>query len=188
MNGFRDKVNKAIETQKFYVAKNNLTKLIENALEKSLRNDKHEVVNFPTNPENYISFCELTELTLYPQRKLWHTFVLQGEADLLENLHDPEKGELPFWKIRKCIKKNLSSDENSASVQAEVKTLDDVDIVFLRIVTAEDEKKLLSSKPTLIVYFPGEPYFYSDHPTPNERHCQVIFDKRIFESKMVTDQ
>ena len=44
-------------------------------------------MHFPTNPENYLSFCDLTEVVLHPERKMWHTFVMQDQTDVLENLH-----------------------------------------------------------------------------------------------------
>ena len=52
--------------------------------------------------------------------------------------------------------------------------------VFLRIATTpkiknikKAERNLLTVKPTFLVYFPGEQYFYADSSVPNENHCQV---------------
>ena len=54
--------------------------------------------------------------------------------------------------------------------------------VFLRIATIpkiknikKAERNLLTIKPTFLVYFPGEQYFYADSSVPNENHCQVSF-------------
>ena len=57
------------------------------ALQKRIKDEKYEIVHFPTNPENYLSFCDLTEVVLHPERKMWHTFVMQDQTDVLENLH-----------------------------------------------------------------------------------------------------
>lgn len=161
------------------MAKTNLLNLIEAALNKKLRNTKHEIVNFPTNPENYVSFCDLTELTLYPDRKLWHTFKLDDESGALETLHDEE---LPVWEIRKKLKKILKQQEDVlSSVQADVQSFDKGEMMFFRMVSTpilkskeSSEAKLITAHPTYLVYFPGEPYFYAASETPNEAHCKAL--------------
>jgi hypothetical protein len=98
----------------------------------------------------------------------------------LEALHGAE-GELPLFKMRKQIKKRLCSDDSHmASVQMEVQSLTDTDMVFFRIATikktkneAKDERRMLDVRPTYLVYFPGEPYFFTESPHPNPDHCQV---------------
>ena len=103
------------------------------------------------------------------------------------------QGKLPLWKIRKSLKKKLSA-EKLVSVQMDIKTNETgTQMVFLRIATTptlknieKAEKNLLIAKPTFLVYFPGEQYFYADSSVPNENHCQVRFfqdfEKQIMES------
>ena len=165
---------------KVVTARNRILKLIASALDKRLRNPKGLLVkSLPSCPENYISFCHLAEISAHPQRKTWHTFVLQDQSeDGLDALHGPN-GSLPLFKIRKRVKKQLS-DQYSTSVQMEHKTSSTTEMVFLRIATtkktkveANDLKRLLTAKPTYLVYFPGEHYFYADSLKPNPEHCQV---------------
>ena len=89
------------------------------------------------------------------------------------------EGSLPLWKIRKLLKKKLNEDK-LASVQMDVNNEAGIPTVFLRIVTTpkiknikKAERNLLTVKPTFLVYFPGEQYFYADSSVPNENHCQV---------------
>ena len=51
--------------------------------------------------------------------KLWHTFVLQDQLDVLERLHGPNG--LPLLKIRKSLKKKLENEKQLASVQMEIR-------------------------------------------------------------------
>ena len=55
----------------------------------------------------------------HPASKLWHTFVLQDQMDVLERLHGPNG--LPLLKIRKSLKKKLENEKQLASVQMEIK-------------------------------------------------------------------
>lgn len=170
------------EQDKIRIATEDTLKLIALALQKRIRDEKHEVVQFPTNPENYLSFCDLTEVASYPERKQWHTFVMQDQTDVLGNLHGPQ-GKLPLWKIRKSLKKKLSA-EKLVSVQMDIKANETgTQMVFLRIATTptlknieKAEKNLLIAKPTFLVYFPGEQYFYADSSVPNENHCQALVE------------
>ena len=162
------------------IARQKILKLIEDAIEKRLRDAQGLTIHFPTQPENYLSFCDLVEVSLHPERKIWHTFILQDDDNVLETLHIPNSGPLPLWKIRKSIKKQLS-ESLMASVQMELQTTNEFEKIFLRIASTEPSekrptlagKRLLSTKPTYLVYFPGEPYFYADSASPTPSHCQV---------------
>ena len=156
-----------------------ILELIQSALKKNLRNDKGELISFPTDPENYLSFMDLTEISQHSENKIWHTFVIQDSNDALDSLHDPENGTLPLIKIRKSVKKILAK-EFLTSVQMEATALPEIEMVFLRIATtkrskneAKDKQKLLKAAPTYLVYFAGENYFYSATPNPEAIHCEV---------------
>ena len=160
------------------LAKDLILKTIDSALKRQLRNSNHELVDLPTNPENYISYCDLIEVSTYSSRIKWFTFVLEDKEAALSKLHG-ENGALPLWKLRKSLKKKLGK-ELLASVQTEVKFKHGVEMMFIRIAStkilknAERTKvKLLTAKPTFLVYFPGEPYFYADKASPDESHCTV---------------
>jgi len=178
------KLDMTLTKDKVEIAITDILRLIELALQKKIRDEKGEIVQFPTNPENYLSFCDLQEVVSHPASKLWHTFVLQDQMDVLERLHGPNG--LPLLKIRKSLKKKLENEKQLASVQMEIRmSQTGMRIVFLRIATANKpkkiskenaEKKLLSAKATYLVYFPGEHYFYADSSVPNEIHCQALID------------
>ena len=76
--------------------------MISLALEKRLRNSNGELVSLPTDPENYLSFCELVEVSANPHAKCWFTFVLQDLSEE-EKFHMAE-GDVPLIKMRKLIK------------------------------------------------------------------------------------
>lgn len=178
------KLDMTLKKDKVDIAIDDILRLIELALQKKIRDEKGEIVQFPTNPENYLSFCDLQEVVSHPTCKLWHTFVLQDQMDALERLHG--SNGLPVLKIRKSLKKKLARDKQLASVQMEIKmSQTGLQIVFLRIATTNvpkkissenAEKKLLSAKATYLVYFPGEHYFYADSSVPNESHCQALVE------------
>ena len=107
--------------------------LINLALKKNLRNDKGEIIALPTDPENYLSFFDLTEISKHSEQKTWYTFVMQDSNNTLDSLHDPENGTLPLWKIRKSLKKALNEDFLT-SVQMEATALPDIEMIFLRII------------------------------------------------------
>ena len=194
IEAFEDKLSETDDCDKVKIAKEDTLKLIELALQKRIRDNMGEIVQFPTSPENYLSFCDLLEVVSHPERKLWHTFILQDQKDVLEKLHGPE-GSLPLWKIRKSLKKRLNNQDKLASVQMEIKVTEtNFQIVFLRIATTattkimqNGEKKLLCAKPTFLVYFPGEQYFYADSSVPNEQHCQVITLEHIVHIPICSD-
>lgn len=54
-------------------------------------------------------------------------------------------------------------------------------MVMFRITTTNktkkkenDQARLLKAKPTFLVYFPGEPYFYANSNAPKEDHCEAL--------------
>ena len=153
--------------------------MIRKALRKNLRNDKGEIIALPTEPIEYLSFFDLTEVSQHSEHKTWHTFVMQDSHNTLNSLHS-ENGQLPLFKIRKSLKKALS-EEFATSVQMEAKALDDIEMVFLRIATTnrtkneeKDKAKLLKTVPTYLVYFAGENYFYASKPNPDPTHCEAL--------------
>jgi len=181
IEALQNKVEQSHDSDKVRIASEDTLRLIGLALQKRIKDEKYEIVHFPTNPENYLSFCDLTEVVLHPERKMWHTFVMQDQTDVLENLHGPE-GSLPLWKIRKSLKKKLNEDK-LASVQMDLNNETGIPTVFLRIATTpkiknikKAERNLLTVKPTFLVYFPGEQYFYADSSVPNENHCQALVE------------
>ena len=154
--------------------------MISLALEKRLRNSNGELVSLPTDPENYLSFCELVEVSANPHTKCWFTFVLQDLSEE-ENFHMAE-GDVPLIKMRKLIKNKLSK-EYLTSVQMEIRALENIEMVMFRIMTTfktkkteNDETRLLKGKPTFLAYFPGEPYFYANSATPKAEHCNALME------------
>ena len=154
--------------------------MISLALEKRLWNANGELVSLPTDPENYLSFCELVEVSANPHTKCWFTFVLQDLSEE-ENFHSPD-GDVPLIKMRKLIKNNLSK-EYVTSVQMEIRALENIEMVMFRIATTKitkkkenDEARLLKAKPTFLAYFPGEPYFYADSAKPNAERCNALME------------
>lgn len=133
----------------------------------------------PTNVENYVSFCDLTWTLRHSDRHQWHTFQLTDFPGPL--IHELD-GSVPLLKLRKLVKKKLADDKQTlASVQMDIKGLEDVDMVLLRIVSCKktkdgtrDEKKMLVKKATFIVYFAGEPYFYANSQSPDLEHCEIF--------------
>ena len=87
IEALQDKVEQSHDSDKVRIASEDTLRLIGLALQKRIKDEKYEIVHFPTNPENYLSFCDLTEVVLHPERKMWHTFVMQDQTDVLENLH-----------------------------------------------------------------------------------------------------
>lgn len=152
------------------IAKHYILTIIGLAITKKLRNSHGDRVHFPSNPENYLSFCQLFEVCIHPERKVWHTFVLDN-PEIVEDL----------LQLRKKIKAVLANNQLSASVQMEVKEMQDAEMIYLRISSANSAEKLLSAKPTFIAFVPGENYFYADHVSPSEDHCHVrIYFKGSF--------
>ena len=154
--------------------------MISLALEKRLWNSNGELVSLPTDPENYLSFCELVEVSANPHIKCWFTFVLKDLSEE-ENFHSPD-GDVPLIKMRKLIKNNLSK-EYVTSVQMEIRALENIEMVMFRIATTKktkkkenDEARLLKAKPTFLAYFPGEPYFYADSAKPNAERCDALME------------
>ena len=159
-------------------ARTEILKLIELALKKQLRNSKGDCISLPTNPENYLSYCETVEVSAHPEQKTWFTFVL-NDLNEDDDFHNSE-GEVPLIDIRKLIKKNLS-ENRVPSVQMEIRVLKDIEMVMFRIATTsktknkeKDQARLLTAKPTFLVYFPGEPYFYANSVNPKEEHCVAL--------------
>ena len=87
IEALQHKVEQSHDSDKVRIASEDTLRLIGLALQKRIKDEKYEIVHFPTNPENYLSFCDLTEVVLHPERKMWHTFVMQDQTDVLENLH-----------------------------------------------------------------------------------------------------
>ena len=96
IEALQNKVEQSHDSDKVRIASEDTLRLIGLALQKRIKDEKYEIVHFPTNPENYLSFCDLTEVVLHPERKMWHTFVMQDQTDVLENLHGTIESVLKF--------------------------------------------------------------------------------------------
>ena len=96
IEALQHKVEQSHDSDKVRIASEDTLRLIGLALQKRIKDEKYEIVHFPTNPENYLSFCDLTEVVLHPERKMWHTFVMQDQTDVLENLHGMIESVLKF--------------------------------------------------------------------------------------------
>ena len=58
------KLDMTLTKDKVEIAISDILRLIELALQKKIRDEKGEIVQFPTNPENYLSFCDLQGVNL----------------------------------------------------------------------------------------------------------------------------
>ena len=174
----KEDVGDSVSHQMFLQVRSKLVSLIQLALDKKLKNSNGDTLSLPTDPENYLSYCELVEVAANSDTKNWFTFVLQN-LNKDENFHTAE-GEVPLINIRKLVKKRLSKNHET-SVQMEIKALEDIELVMLRIATTnktknkeKDRFRLLTAKPTFLAYFPREDYFYANSANPNEEHCEAL--------------
>ena len=64
IEGLEHKLDVTLKEDKLEIAIGDMLRLIELALKKKIRDEKGEIVQFPTNPENYLSFCDLQGVQL----------------------------------------------------------------------------------------------------------------------------
>ena len=131
---------------------------IQELVEPRNKDDTVEM-NMPTKLSAYISYVELLVVTVRSQSKQWCVYLLRdnpteaGQGDLCEQ----------GYTIRAKIKSRLKAMSFLPDVQVEAKE----DRIWLRIALVKltknrdkDRSKLEVARPSYLVYFPGEPYFY----------------------------
>jgi len=118
-------------------------------------------LGLPNKVQHYMAYTDLVVARVKDNTRQWAVYLLtdyphrEGTTNLID-----EEG----WILRTKLKSSLKELGVLAGVQTEAEE----DRIWFRITTtrktkdrAKDNERLYKAKPTLVVYYPGEPYFYS---------------------------
>jgi len=117
--------------------------------------------NMPVKLSNYVTYVDLLLGIEKASSKEWVVNLL---IDYPEERKVPDLIENEGYRLRSSLKASLKGLSLVPSVQAETK--DDRVWLWVAVVKkttnrSKDETKLSNARAAMVVYFPGEPYFYS---------------------------
>ena len=118
-------------------------------------------LGLPNKVWHYLAYMDLVVARVKDNTRQWAVYLLRDFPNTAEaaTLIDEEG-----WMLRTKLKTALKEEGLVAGVQTEAEE----DRIWFRITTtkktkdrAKDTERVNKAKPTLVVYYPGEPYFYS---------------------------
>jgi len=124
------------------------------------QNIAHQL-GLPNKVYHYLAYMDLVVARVKDNTRQWAVYLLRDYSHRADeaNLIDEEG-----WVLRTKLKTELKELGVMAGVQTEAEE----DRIWFRITTtrktknrAKDMERLYKAKPTLVVYYPGEPYYYS---------------------------
>jgi len=141
--------------------------MIEGILEKIalMVDDKYTAKRFgmPSDISNYLAYSDLVVSRMKSSSKQWFTYLLKDYPNTTETeVTIDEEGML----LRTKLKKELKQVGLAAAVQTEVDQ--EKKRIWFRVTYTKrsgnkekDKNQLNKGRPILVIYYPGEPYFYS---------------------------